>query len=212
MMHFTILCNVTQWRNRICCTSRTVLHHTATSCTVFLLYCVNIYIYIYIYTHTYIYIYIYTYTHIHIYTHAYVYACIYIYIYILLITTRALLPPFFSWGHGCCAGVLAPILNEPRRFYPIFLRGSTSSDLATQAKLPGNGGMSRTTAEDRSGRPKSRREGPSPMFGNDGTLSNQLLPPIPDPTSQNTSNSSVLQTHGSGNCREPSLLLTRHCQ
>ena len=98
---------------------------------------------------------------------------------------------FFSWGHGRCAGVPAPILNEPRRFYPIFLRGSTSSDLATQARLPGNGGMSRTTAEGRSGRLKSRREGPSLMFEDDGTLSNQLLPPIADSTSQNTSNSSA---------------------
>ena len=121
--------------------------------------------------------------------------------------------PFLFHGVTVAGRAYWPlVLNEPRRLYPFHLRGSTSSDLATQAKLPGNGGMSRTTAEDRSGRLKSRREGPSPMFGNDGTLSNQLLPPIPDPTSQNTSNSSVLQTHGSGNCREPSLLLTRHCQ
>ena len=43
----------------------------------------------------------------------------------------------------------------------------------------------------RSGRLKSRREGPSLMFEDDGTLSNQLLPPIPDSTSQNKSNSSA---------------------
>ena len=58
------------------------------------------------------------------------------------------LPFLFSRGHGRCVRVPAPILNKPRRFYPILLCGSTSSDLVTQARPPGNGGISRTTAED----------------------------------------------------------------
>ena len=103
------------------------------------------------------------------------------------------LPFLFLMGSLSLCGRAGP---NPQRATPVLPHSSTWLDLLRYCHAGqdffGNGGMSRTTAEDRSGRLKSRRERPSLMFQDDGTLSNQLLPPIPDSTSQNKSNSQHL--------------------
>ena len=73
------------------------------------------------------------------------------------------LPFLFSWGHNRCVGVLAPILNESRQFYPILLHGSTSLQILPHRPyvLPDDGGTSRTATEDRSGTTVDETDVPS---------------------------------------------------